>query len=85
VKQMPQNPTVQLYVGRLHEETGKLEAAETVYRQLLRDATNPKIMSQARQGLQRLEAIAQKKRQQAIAQATASKEDTEAGVLVWKP
>lgn len=82
VKQMPQNPTVQLYVGRLHEETGKLEAAETVYRQLLRDATNPKIMSQARQGLQRLEAIAQKKRQQAIAQATASKEDTEAGVLV---
>ncbi|NEQ23967.1 MAG: tetratricopeptide repeat protein, partial [Microcoleus sp. SIO2G3] len=54
VKQEPTNPWVRLYVGRLHEETGKLESAETVYRQLLQGTTNPKIMAQARQGLGRL-------------------------------
>ncbi|MBD2086787.1 tetratricopeptide repeat protein [Trichocoleus sp. ST-U3] len=82
VKQMPQNPLVQFYVGRLYEETGKLEAAENAYRQLLRETTNPKIMTQARQGLGRIEAIAQQKRRDAIAQATAAPEDTEPGVLV---
>ncbi len=82
VQQEPKNPVVRLYVGRLHEATGKLEAAETVYRQLLRDTTNPKIMSQARQGLGRLEAMEQEQRRQAIAQATANPNSTELGVLV---
>lgn len=85
VKQEPKNPMVRLYVGRLHEATGKLESAETVYRQLLRDTTNPKIMSQARQGLGRLEKIEQERRQQALAQATAEPNSAELGCLVLEP
>ena len=85
VKQEPQNPLVRLYVGRLHEATGKLEAAETVYRQLLQNTTNPKIMSQARQGLGRLEAMEQERRRQALAQATADPSRSELGVLVLEP
>ena len=85
VQQEPKNPSVQLYLGRLHEATGKLEAAETVYRQLLRGTTNPKIMSQARQGLGRLEAMEKERRRQALAQATADPSSTELGVLVLEP
>ena len=54
LQESPHNPWLQFYVGRLHEVSDKLEAAETVYRQLLRETTNAKIVAQARQGLQRL-------------------------------
>ncbi|WP_250121725.1 tetratricopeptide repeat protein [Chroococcidiopsis sp. CCMEE 29] len=88
----PQDPWVQFYLGRLHEVSGKLEAAEDIYRQLLRSAINSKIVAQARQGLQRLEALAKlaegiatEQRQQAIAQATADPSNTQMGVLVLEP
>ena len=82
LKQEPNNPWVRLYLGRLYEETGKLEAAEDNYRQLLKSTTNPKIMSQARQGLGRLAAIEQERRQKALAQATADPSSKELGVFV---
>lgn len=82
IKQEPQNPWVQFYIGRLHEETGKLEAAEKAYRQLLRGTTNPKVVSQARQGLGRLEAKEQERRQQALQAATMDSDSQELGVLV---
>ena len=85
VKQEPKNPLVRLYIGRLHEATGKLEAAETVYRQLLQGTTNPKIMAQARQGLGRVEARERAERQQALAQATADPSNTTLGILVLEP
>ncbi|HEY9741465.1 MAG TPA: tetratricopeptide repeat protein [Coleofasciculaceae cyanobacterium] len=85
VQQEPNNPWVRLYVGRLHEATGKLESAETVYRQLLQGTTNPKIMSQARQGLGRLETMEQERRRQALASATADPNSAELGVLVLEP
>jgi hypothetical protein len=85
VKQEPKNPWVQLYVGRLHEATGKMESAEAVYRKLLRGTTNPKIMSQARQGLGRLEAMEQERRRQALAEATADPNSGEIGALVLEP
>lgn len=85
VKESPQNPWVQFYVGRLHEATGKFEAAEKVFRQLLRDTTNPKIVSQARQGLQRLETTQKEQRQEAIAQAKADPSSAELGVLILEP
>ncbi|AFZ13642.1 hypothetical protein Cri9333_2796 [Crinalium epipsammum PCC 9333] len=82
IKQEPQNPWVQFYVGRLYEETGKLESAENVYRQLLKDTTHPKIIPQARQGLQRIADILKQQRQQAIADATATPESAEIGVMI---
>lgn len=82
VKQEPKNPLVRLYIGRIQEATGQLEAAQKIYLQLLKSTTNPKIMSQARQGLERLEAMEQEQRRQALAQATAEESSTELGVLV---
>ena len=85
VKQEPKNPLVRLYVGRLHEATGKLEAAQTVYRQLLQGTTNPKIMSQARQGLGRVEAMEKEQRRQALAEAKADPNSGELGLFVLEP
>lgn len=66
----PEDPWNHLYQGRLSEVTGKLAAAEAIYRQLLQTATGSKIIAQARQGLLRLEKLRQAQRQQVIAQAT---------------
>ena len=78
----PQNPFGQIYRGRLYEVSGKSEAAEAIYRQLLRDVVNPKIATQARQGIQRLEALTQTRQQAAIAAATADPRNAELGMLV---
>ena len=84
-QQAPQNPWVQLYAGRWYEGTDKLETAEKIYRKLLKDATNPKIVAQARQGLKRIETIEQNRRQQAIVEAKADPSNTEPGVLILEP
>jgi hypothetical protein len=83
--QEPKNPWVQLYVGRLQEAKGKQEAAEKIYRTLLKGTTNPKIMSQARQGLGRIDAIAKEQRRKALAAAKADPGSDELGVLVLEP
>ncbi|MDX2244472.1 MAG: tetratricopeptide repeat protein [Leptolyngbyaceae cyanobacterium bins.302] len=82
VKQSPNDPWVKLYMGRLQEVSGKPKAAEEIYRQLLRNQTNPKLVAQARQGLQRLETMTRERRQQAIAQATINPENQELGFLI---
>jgi hypothetical protein len=84
-KQEPQNPWVQFYIGRLYEVTDKLDNAETAYRDLLRSTTNPKVMTQTRQALQRIEKIVQHRRQQALAEATADPSNAEQGVLILEP
>jgi len=84
-QQNPDHPFVQLYVGRLYEESGKLTAATAAYRQILQVVTNPKVVSQARQGLQRLEAIAQAQKVEAIAQATADPNNAKIGFLILEP
>lgn len=79
----PQDPWAQLYVGRLQEVTGKSESAERVYRRLLRQAADrPKLVAQARQGLQRLEVRQNEQRQQAIAAALQTENGSELGCLV---
>lgn len=85
LQESPENPWVQFYMGRLHEVSGKLEAAESVYRQLLHGTLNAKVVAQARQGLQRVEANAKEQRQQGIAGATAEPSNTQMGVLVLEP
>lgn len=82
LQQSPQNPFGQLYRGRLYEVSGKLEAAEAIYRQLLRDVVNSKIATQARQGIQRLETLTQTRQKAAIAAATADPKNLEMGMLV---
>jgi tetratricopeptide (TPR) repeat protein len=85
LKESPDNPWVQFYLGRLHEVSKKYQDAEKVYRQLLRDTTNTKIVSLTRQGLQRLQEIEIEQRQRAIYQAKSEPNNTELGVLVLEP
>jgi hypothetical protein len=81
-KKSPSDPWVQFYIGRLYEETGKWEAAEKAYRQLLRTTTLPKVLNKARQGLQRLEKGEKDRRQIAIDRAKADSRSDEPGVLI---
>ncbi len=81
----PENPWVQFYLARLHEVSQKRQDAEKIYRQLLRVTTNTKIVTQARQGLRRLQEIEQEERQRAISQATAEPSNSELGILVLEP
>lgn len=81
-QQTPESPWVKFYTGQLWEVSGQLESAETVYRKLLQETTYPKVVAQARQGLQRLAAQASQQRAQKIAQATVDPASQDAGVLV---
>jgi Tetratricopeptide repeat len=82
-QEMPENPWVQVYRGRLYEAAGKLDQAESVYRQLMREVTNPKVALQARQGLQRIEDLGKQQKADAIAQVTqADPHNQEPGLLV---
>ena len=85
LKESPENPWVQFYQGKLYEVANKRRDAEKIYRQLLKSTANNKIVSLARQGLQRLREIEQEEKQRAIAQATAEPCDTEQGVLILEP
>ncbi len=80
--QSPQNPWAHFFAGSLKEVSGQLDAATTIYRQLLRETTNPKVVAQVRQGIQRIEATQKSRRQAAIAQATAEPNNNAPGFLV---
>ncbi len=84
-KEKPENIWVKLYIGRWYEETDKLESAEKTYRKLLQDATNPQIMTQARQGLQRIETIQKKRLQEAIARAKSDPRNAEPALFILEP
>ncbi|MEG4344793.1 tetratricopeptide repeat protein [Microcoleus sp. A003_D6] len=84
-KESPDNPWVQYYIGRYYELTNNLEKAQTTYKQILRDITNPKIVSQARQGIQRIETAQQNLRQQAIETAKNDPSNLEPGLLILEP
>jgi hypothetical protein len=82
LQQSPHDPWVQFYRARLYEVSGKVDPAEQIYRQLLRDVNNPKLALQVRQGLQRLETLQQAQRQQAIAAANDQPGSQDPGFLV---
>ncbi|TAF09359.1 MAG: tetratricopeptide repeat protein [Nostocales cyanobacterium] len=85
LKESPENPWVHFYLARLQEVSGKRQEAEKIYRQLLKVTVNNKILSQARQGLQRIKEIQQEERQRAIIQATSKPDSSEQGILVLEP
>ncbi len=84
-QESPEHPWVQFYLGRLHEVSGNYQDAEKIFRQLLRDTRNTRIVTLARQGLRRLQEIEQEERQRAIAQAKSEPNNTEVGVLILEP
>ncbi len=85
VKESPEDPWVRFYVAQVHEGSKNTEKAEKLYRQLLKTATNKKIISGARQGLQRIQRQEQEARQSAIAQATTQGGRTALGGLIIEP
>ena len=85
LQKSPGDPWVHFYLARLHEVTGKRQEAENIYRKLLKGTINNKILSQARQGLQRLKDIEKAEKEQAIAAATLDPSDAEQGILVLEP
>lgn len=78
----PENPWVKYYMARYYELTNNPEKAETTYKQILHDITNPKIISQARQGIQRIETAAQDRRKQAIETAKNDPSNLEPALLI---
>jgi hypothetical protein len=85
-QQSPESPWVKLYGAKLREVSGKLTAAATLYRQLLQETTHPKVMAQARQGLQRVNELVkaqqEQQKEEQIAAATANGTDAGSGFLI---
>jgi Tetratricopeptide repeat len=82
-QECPENAWVQIYRARLYEAANKFGEAETVYRHLLKDAINPKVALQARQGLQRLQESEVAVRKAALAEAQAATPNAdEPGLLI---
>ncbi|MEG4033329.1 tetratricopeptide repeat protein [Microcoleus sp. S36b_A4] len=84
-KESPESPWVQYYIARYYELTNNLEKAQTTYKQILRDITNPKIVSQTRQAIQRIEIAQQNLRQKAIETAKNDPSNLEPGLLILEP
>ncbi|WP_377476148.1 MAG: tetratricopeptide repeat protein [Microcoleus anatoxicus] len=78
----PENPWVKYYIARYYELTNNPKKAETTYRQILHEITNPKIISQARQGIQRIETATQDRLQEAIETAKNDPSNLEPALLI---
>lgn len=85
LKSERRNPWVQFYVGRVQEGLGKTTEAEKLYRQLLPQVTNPKLMAQIRQGIARISALRMNAKEGAIAAALAAPGGQELGALILEP
>jgi Tetratricopeptide repeat len=84
-EQEPDNPWISFYVARLKEANGYLQQAEKGYKEILRHTTHPKVISQARQGIERLNQIENDRRQQERDRAALEPGSQEIGVLVIEP
>ncbi len=86
LEQQPDNPQVQLYAGQLQEATNKLDNALEIYRLLLQQAVDRKIVTEARQGIERIEDLQDRIQANALACARAGIEDnTTPGFLILEP
>jgi hypothetical protein len=80
------DPMGQLCAAQLQESNDQLDQALETYRMLLKSAIGTKILTEARQGIDRIEGIQQEIRAQAKASARAGIEDNlEPGFLILEP
>ncbi len=83
------NPWLQFYQGRLQEEQGDLELAEIMYKGVLLTTINRQVLSQARQGIERvvnLEKLKIKEKiQQSLEEAKKEEGNEEIGLLLLEP
>ncbi|MGF1521352.1 MAG: tetratricopeptide repeat protein [Leptolyngbyaceae cyanobacterium] len=81
----PQNPWLLLMIGQYQEATERWEAAEKTYLKLLRQSTNPKLMGQARQGIQRVQTQLTEAREEALETARAQPDSQDPALLFLEP
>ncbi|MDY7013418.1 MAG: tetratricopeptide repeat protein [Cyanobacteriota bacterium] len=85
LKKEPDNPWLQYYAGRVYEGTGKREAAQNIYRKLLPQTTNSKLMARVRQRIGCIQEIEKQERQQAILLAQSQEGGTDRSLLILEP
>jgi hypothetical protein len=85
VHNQPNNDWVHFYAAKLQEATEHLDNAEIIYKKLLQDSINPKILKESRLGLQRIETARTEQRQASLAAALAIEGSDELGVLILEP
>jgi hypothetical protein len=81
----PHNDLVHLYAAQLQEATQKLSDAEKIYKRLLVESINPKVLQESRAGLQRLQLAIANQKQAALADAVKIAGGDEAGLLILEP
>ncbi len=82
----PDDLQVQLYAAKLQEATDRLDDALQGYRLAIQQAVNPKIVAEARKGIERIEQIQAQNQAKELAIAQAGIEDRiEPGFLVLEP
>ena len=84
-QQDAQDPKFLLMVGKYQEATERWEQAEKTYLKLLRQTPNPKLMGQARQGIQRVQTHLTQAREEAIETARAQPDGQDPGLLCLEP
>jgi tetratricopeptide (TPR) repeat protein len=85
LKDSPDDLQLQVLLARFYDATGKPEKAEIIYRKLLKSQTQPKLLTQARQGLKAIEDAELKQRRDRIAQALGIAGGEDRGLLVVQP
>jgi hypothetical protein len=82
----PDDLQVQLYAAKLQEATDRFDDALQGYRLAIQQAVNPKIIAEARKGIERIEQIQAQNQAKELAIAQAGIEDRiEPGFLVLEP
>ena len=84
-KAAPNDPLMLLSIGRLQEGTLQWDTAEKTYLTFLKRVNNPKLMSQARAGLKRVQQAREASRQAALDDAKAVLGSDDPGLLVIMP
>ncbi len=84
-QQQPGDPWLLLTIGRYQEATERWESAEKTYLRLLRQVTLPKLMTLARQGIQRVQTHVLQAREEALEKVRAIPGSEDPGILCLKP
>jgi tetratricopeptide (TPR) repeat protein len=81
----PQDPLLLLAIGQYQEAIEKWDAAERTYLRLLQKAALPKLMAQARQGIQRVQTHLVQAREAALQAARSSPDSQAPSLLCLEP
>ncbi len=85
VHNQPHNDLVHLYAAQLQEATEHFDNATKIYKRLMVESVNPKVVSDARTGIQRIQTIFQSQRQISLEQALQKAGGDEPGLLILEP